>query len=101
MSLRNYFITFNILFLLFLHHFVEFFYRSAQVMVERGVGSQEVAVAPGKGCIEFLVHPVGVFRYGVFYVVLLPVHRGVGVYALLLVEEAVGCFYGVACNHLS
>lgn len=47
------------------------------------------------GRIERLIHAFDIFADGIFYVIFLPVERGILVNPLLLMEEAIGRFYGV------
>lgn len=62
----------------------------AEVVVEAGVVVEKVVAAGGEVGVEAGAHAVGIGRDGALYVVPLPIHGGVGVDALLLVEKAVG-----------
>jgi len=59
-----------------------------------------VGLAARDGRVQFSTHVIGIRGDGDLYVILLPVERGVGIDALLLVQEAVGGLDAVFCNHV-
>ena len=59
-----------------------------------------VRLAARDGRVQFSTHVIGIRGDGDLYVILLPVERGVGIDALLLVQEAVGGLDAVFCNHV-
>ena len=80
-------------------HTFQFIHCGFYVLMEGGVATEEIRVTAGQLVIQPLVHIVDIRRYGVFYVILLPVHRGMGVHPFLLVEEAVCRFNAVFAYH--
>ena len=71
-------------------HAFQSFHGYLYVFFKPPVIPQEVCVAFGNGIVQFLAHVVDIGCNGIFYVVPLPIERGVYVDVALLVKETVG-----------
>ncbi len=62
------------------------------VGMESKVVAQEVGTPAGEQGIKFWIDAIGILADGIFYIIFLPVHRGMGIDALFLMEKAMGGF---------
>ena len=62
------------------------------ILGKRSMVSQVILSSLREQIVEFGIHRIGIVGYRPFYVILLPVERGILIDALLLVKEGIRCF---------
>ena len=80
-----------------LQHLFKYLHSLGDVLLKPLVVAEEVGPAATDGIIQFLTHVIGIVRNGQFYVILLPVERGMNIDALLLMQETVGGLDTILC----
>ncbi len=88
-------------FLLSFEKALEFCYSLFDMLMKKRMAAKKVLAPIGKHIKELRIHILHILRYGILYIIFLPLHGGMGIDALLLVKEGIGGLYGTARNHWS
>ncbi len=80
---------------------LKFCYSLFDVLMKKRMVAKEIFATIRKHYKELRIHVLHILRYGILYVIFLPLHGGMGIDALFLVKEGIGSLYGTAWNHWS